>query len=232
MDHVISLCQTGEPGHIQHKNSAFLTVSSPELAFQFSSHVFVIRGIIIVQSGISRLHNNSPPPFLKYSVQIVGSVPGIGVRAAFSCAGLNRLGFTSPWSAWLIWAKFSSVMYGRQASHSSFYSNRMTPTRRVMVAPLGKIPTALASGLTSLLCRSKGLVEWVLARSHLSGFRDVLAPDHRRRKADERAIDATAGDPGCSPPLSAASRPSANDDADRFSPPRDAQPQNHPYDQA
>ena len=51
--------------------------------------------------------------------------------------------------------------------YTSFCSSRMAPTRRVMAASLGKMPTTSVRRLISPLTRSSGLVEWILARCSL-----------------------------------------------------------------
>src|SRR5215472_2077773 len=56
-------------------------------------------------------------------------------------------------------AMVSSVMYRpRWTAHSSFCSNRIAPTRRMIATSFGKIPTTSVLRLISPLTRSIGLV--------------------------------------------------------------------------
>src|SRR5215470_11397743 len=62
-------------------------------------------------------------------------------------------------------AMVSRVMYrARCTAHSSFCSSRIAPTRRVMAASLGKMPTTSVRRLISPLRRSSGLVLWIFGR--------------------------------------------------------------------
>ena len=63
-------------------------------------------------------------------------------------------------------------MYRLDTAHSSFCSVMMAPTRRMMAASLGNMPTTLVRRLISLLTRSRGLVEWICLQWSLGEYHE------------------------------------------------------------
>ncbi len=93
--------------------------------------------------------------FSKEDVQKTQPAMKVGLLATITPGGLPHVTMLSS----LMACSPSSCRYLRCNCHSSFCSMRSVPTRRMIDASLGKIPTTFDRRLISFISRSSGFVD-------------------------------------------------------------------------